>query len=140
MIAGELLYLVFQVNWRSFFTQAFQQIFINNPFNFILIVLALFSWRKYQLKKISALKIYNLIGLTLALLLLYISLYRDDTLPHWSGPAYVTLIPLAAIRLNEMKKINVFTKIYCGCIGKLYVVFDYYVHCLFYITREILET
>ena len=60
--------------------------------------------RKYQLKKIPALKIFNLSGLTLALLLLYISLYRDDTLPHWSGPAYVALIPLAAIRLNEMKK------------------------------------
>jgi 4-amino-4-deoxy-L-arabinose transferase-like glycosyltransferase len=94
----------FNVDWSTFFTQAFEQIFINNPFNFTLIVLALFSWRKYQFKKIPALKIFNLIGLTLALLLLYISLYRDDTLPHWSGPAYVTLIPLAAIRLHEMKK------------------------------------
>ncbi len=94
----------FNVNWSTFFSQAIQQIVINNPFNFILIVMALFSWRKYQLKKIPALKIYNLIGLTLALLLLYISLYRDDTLPHWSGPAYVTLIPLAAIRLNEMNR------------------------------------
>jgi 4-amino-4-deoxy-L-arabinose transferase-like glycosyltransferase len=96
----------FNVNWHSFFSQAFEQIVINNPINFILIVLALFTWRKHQLKKIPALKIYNLIGLTLALLLLYISLYRDDTLPHWSGPAYVTLIPLAAIRLNEMKELN----------------------------------
>lgn len=92
----------FAVNLKSFAVQFVQQIFINNPFNFLLIVLALFRWKKYQLKKTSALKIYNLIGLPLALLLLYISLYRDDTLPHWSGPAYVTLLPLAAIRLNEM--------------------------------------
>lgn len=91
----------FSINWRSFSLQALQQIFINNPFNFILIVLALFGWRKYQLKQIAALKIFNFIGLALALLLLYISLYRDDTLPHWSGPAYVTLIPLAAIGLQK---------------------------------------
>jgi 4-amino-4-deoxy-L-arabinose transferase-like glycosyltransferase len=100
----------FAVNLKSFAIQAVQQIFINNPFNFILIVLALFSWRKYQLKNIPALKIFNLTGLTLALLLLYISLYRDGTLPHWSGPAYVTLIPIAAIRLNKMKKLNIFPK------------------------------
>ncbi len=106
----------FAINFKSFAIQAVQQIFINNPFNFILIVLALFSWKKYQLKDIPALKIFNLTGLTLALLLLYISLYRDDTLPHWSGPAYVTLIPLAAIRLNEMKKINKLPKLVTAAI------------------------
>ena len=36
----------FAINYRSFFIQAVQQIFINNPFNFILIVFALFSWKK----------------------------------------------------------------------------------------------
>jgi hypothetical protein len=91
----------FAINLKSFATQFVQQIFINNPFNFLLIVLALFRWKKYQFKKIPALKIYNLIGLPLALLLLYISLYRSGTLPHWSGPAYVALVPLAAIRLSE---------------------------------------
>jgi len=94
----------FAINFRSFLTQFVQQIFINNPFNFILIVLALFSWKKYEFKKMPALKIYNLIGLPLAFLLLYISLYRDDTLAHWSGPAYIALIPVAAIRLSEISK------------------------------------
>lgn len=92
----------FSVIPRSFLMQLFQQIVINNPFNFVLIISALAAWRKYQLKKILALKIYNLTGLTLAILLLYISLYRNDVLPHWSGPAYITLIPLAAIGLEKI--------------------------------------
>ena len=53
------------------------------------------------MKRMPALTIFNFTGLLLASIILFISLYRDDTLPHWSGPAYVTLIPLAAIWLSE---------------------------------------
>lgn len=114
----------FGLNWRSFFYQAMQQIGINNLFNFILIILAIFSWRKYNFKTIPALRIYNLIGLPFALLLLYISLYRDDILPHWSGPAYVALIPIAAIRLDKINKITALPKLVAASVVSyiLYVV------------------
>ena len=36
------------------------------------------------------------------LLLLVLAMF-NDTLPHWTGPAYITLLPLAAIYLSQTK-------------------------------------
>ncbi len=99
------------INWRSYFSQIIQQVGVNNPFNILIIILALIGWKKYALNSISALKIYNLIGVPFALILLYIPLFRENILPHWGGPAYVTLIPVAAIRLDKLRKPVVLPKL-----------------------------
>ena len=87
-------------NWYYLLSEICSQIFINNPFNTILILLALFTWQNHNLKRLPALTIYNFIGIALASVLLVISAYKQ-TLPHWSGPAYITLLPLAAVYLDK---------------------------------------
>jgi 4-amino-4-deoxy-L-arabinose transferase-like glycosyltransferase len=89
----------FALNGRSFLEQFISQLTFNNPVNVFLIIVA---FVRLQQKKISAsptLSIYNFIALPLAIALLFIALFRNTTLPHWSGPAYVTLFPLAAVSL-----------------------------------------
>ncbi|MFL5771730.1 MAG: ArnT family glycosyltransferase, partial [Flavisolibacter sp.] len=90
---------LFSTDWnmKTFFIEIFSQLFLNNPVNVILIMIALFtvSFRD------SAGKIFKYIGIPLAVVLIFISLTRQ-TLAHWSGPAYVTLMPLAG-RLLEKK-------------------------------------
>ncbi len=92
-------------NWKYLFTEICAQIFINNPVNFVLIVIALFALKKRFIQRLPALTIFNFAGILLASILLIISAYRQ-TLPHWSGPAYITLLPLAAIYLDKKTKNN----------------------------------
>jgi hypothetical protein len=100
----------FSRNWYSFLRQACGQLLINNPFNVVIIFLALLTWRHHKMKRMPALTIFNFAGLLLASVILFISLYRDDTLPHWSGPGYVSLIPLAAIWLSVRNKTSIFPR------------------------------
>lgn len=87
-------------HWFYFLKEVCGQLLINNPVNAILIIAALIAWRKYKLNQLTALTVFNFIGLLHAGILLIISSYKE-TLPHWSGPAYVTLIPLAAVYLDK---------------------------------------
>jgi 4-amino-4-deoxy-L-arabinose transferase-like glycosyltransferase len=85
----------------SFATEIAGQILYNNPFTFGLIIaalIALFTKKLTFRNNGSQLLVY--IALPLILVFLGISLFRQ-TLPHWSGPAYVTLIPLAAVWLRQ---------------------------------------
>ena len=93
----------FSLNWDSLLTALFGQFMINNPFNMLIILFAILAFYRQKITRLPALTIYNFIGITLGLLLLFISLYRT-TLPHWSGPAFITLIPLAAIWLTQISK------------------------------------
>jgi hypothetical protein len=88
-------------NMKTFFTEIFSQLFLNNPVNVILIFVSFFSVSF----KNSAGSIYKFIGIPLALLLIFISLTRE-TLGHWSGPAYVSLLPLAGKLVEEKYKGN----------------------------------
>jgi hypothetical protein len=80
------------------------ELVINNPINVGLILIALFATRRY--KNPEAISIYKFIGLSLALVILFLSLFRD-TRPIWSGPAYVALLPLAAVYLADIKNFSV---------------------------------
>lgn len=91
----------FTFNTNGFITEIFGQIFYNNPLNFILIVLAFISWRKRKIVRLEPLSIYQFIALPMIAILLLIAMFRN-TLPHWSGPAYVTLLPLAAIYFTSV--------------------------------------
>ena len=92
----------------NFFIVLLEQIFITNPFVFILILpLAPVLYRKVKLN--PPLVVYNFIALPLILSLCVISVFRE-TWYHWSGPGYVSLIPFAAIRLSERNLKEVFPR------------------------------
>jgi len=108
------------VNISSFFKELLSQVFFNNPFNVLLTITALVVYAKRKTVRNEALAIYNLIGLPLAIVLLIISLFRDTTLPHWSGPGYVALIPIAAIHLAKRNNDVLFPNIIkAGIVGFL---------------------
>lgn len=92
----------FNLNEHHFRNELFGQIFVNNPVNVALIVLSLTTARKLLKPFIKNISILLFIGVPLILILLFVSLFRP-VLPHWSGPAYVSLLPAAAIVLSEVK-------------------------------------
>ncbi len=90
--------------------QVLGSVFYNNPVNFILYVLTLAAISKEKIKKLP--KEYPLflwLSLPLILVLLWTSLF-NETLPHWSGPAYLSLMLLAACRLDEQSVIRINAK------------------------------
>lgn len=98
-------------NGKAFIEEVAGQLLFNNPVLVFLAVTGLIAWRRRSFSTIPALTLYNLIGLPLVAVLLVISLFRDTTLPHWSGPAYVTLVPLAALQLASMDTRSLFPKL-----------------------------
>lgn len=81
----------------GFWLELLQQLVINNPVNMVLIIAAiLFFQRSTSIH--PALSAYGFIAMPLAIALIIISMFRDIWF-HWSGPAYTTLLPWAAIYL-----------------------------------------
>ena len=95
---------VWKLNWWSFVKQFASQVGFNNPINFVLVIMAALGWKSIPKKHRGILSIFGITGGLLAFSLLVVSFFRDTTLPHWSGPAFVTLIPMAAIYLAEKKR------------------------------------
>jgi 4-amino-4-deoxy-L-arabinose transferase-like glycosyltransferase len=91
-------------NITSFVREITGEFFYNNPVNYILTwiaVAAILKGRKLAEK--STTRLLLCCSLPLILILIFISAFRD-TLPHWSGPAYTTLILLSAAYLDEKLK------------------------------------
>jgi len=119
------------LNWLYFLNEIYGQVFKNNPLNFVFIISGLLAFYRLHIERLPALIIFNFTGILLASVLLIISLFKP-TLPHWSGPVYVTLLPLAAIWLDRRKKNNtdlfvrisvamhIFVLIYCVCFINFY--------------------
>lgn len=78
------------------------QIFYSNPFVFGLMVAGLIAFWKGRFRQSRA-EVRLLIAISIPMILLFLafSLFRR-TLPHWTGPAYMTLIPLAALFLRSL--------------------------------------
>jgi hypothetical protein len=93
----------FSIDIKSFAKEVLGQLFFNNPFNVIVVILGCIALLRRKLPQAPALKIYLFTGFALSFTLLFISLFRS-TLPHWSGPAYVSLFPIAAIYLAGEKR------------------------------------
>lgn len=75
-------------------------IFYNNPITWFLIIITLFNSFKNKIFITVAVKrILLLLSLPLIGLLFFISLFRD-TLPHWSGPAYIPLLIITAAYIS----------------------------------------
>lgn len=103
-------------NQFSFPREALHQLVWNNPVNVVLIISGIAALFRQRIKNNTALTVYLFIGVPFALLLLFVSIFRDTVLIHWSGPAYVSLIPLAAIYLASLN-FSAFPKILKWAIG-----------------------
>ena len=91
------------VQYRKFITEILGQILFNNPVNVALTAWALTRGRKLLQRQMANLSVFLYMGLPLIFILLFVSLFRT-VFPHWSGPAYVSLLPVAAIYLDRLKK------------------------------------
>ena len=88
------------VHWDYFFTELAGEFFYNNPVNIIIILFALLALvRGKKLMEKEPLRIILLFSVPLLLLFQGISLFRS-ILPHWTGPAYLGLILIAAAYLD----------------------------------------
>ena len=88
------------LNLQYFFKEVLGQLFFNNPVNVILSFAAIAVALRHR-RMLKKLAIYILIGAPLALILLVVSLSKP-VFPHWSGPGYVALIPVAAVYLASL--------------------------------------
>ncbi len=83
------------------FQQVFGSIFYNNPVNyFVYILTGIALWKKKMVFP-AASNLLLWLSIPLILVLLFMSLF-NDTLPHWSGPAYTCILFLAAIYLDKI--------------------------------------
>lgn len=88
------------INFNGFFREILGGALYNNPLNYILIVSALIGLYLNQYSIGQPIKRLLLItSMPLVLVLIFISFFRD-TLPHWSAPAFVSLILLTSIMLS----------------------------------------
>lgn len=102
---GDRVGLIGKINLGYFGTELAGELFYNNPVNFILALIAVIAaFRgKIDMEK-PALRLALCIALPLILLFWFFSLTRP-TLPHWTAPAFNTLILLSACFLRSRKAI-----------------------------------
>lgn len=120
---------IFEAGLRGdfFFTELGGQMLYNNPVNFVLGVIAIiafFRGRKlFTEPKAGHLLLW--IALPLIALFLFFSLFRH-TLPHWTGPAWTSIILLSAAYLSELRsrkgKTNIFPPVITASLSVLILV------------------
>ena len=87
----------------GFFTEVAGEFFYNNPVNFIVAIIAIVAaFRKRLSIDIKQQRLILITAFPFIGLFLLSSLTRP-TLPHWSGPAYVMLIPMSAAWLSTVE-------------------------------------
>ena len=90
------------IDTDSFLQQIFGSIFYNNPVNYILYIITFIAIvRKRTGIPVIYIRLYLLLGLPLIIVLLIMSLF-NETLPHWSGPAYVSILLLTAAYFSSL--------------------------------------
>lgn len=95
-----LLSLDFKLKY--FFKEVIGQFVYNNPYVVVILICALLAFvKKRVFIEKSILYFFLLSSLPLIVTVLYLSLYKS-TLPHWSGVAYLTLIPLGGAYLSSI--------------------------------------
>lgn len=91
------------IDINSFIREFVGGILYNNPINYWITICTLVAlWKTNQLLSSPINRILVLTSLPLIGVVLFISLFRA-TLPHWSGPAYVTLLLLVATSFEDTK-------------------------------------
>jgi len=88
----------------SFLQQVFGSIFYNNAVNIVLYIVALMAITRKRIDVPSRyIRLYLLLALPLIIVLLIMSLF-NETLPHWSGPAYISIMLLTAFYFSKKNK------------------------------------
>lgn len=112
----------------SFARELVGQVLYANPVNFVIIGQALFFYRRYCPFAV----LLKWLSLPLILTVLSISFF-NETLPHWSGPAYCTLLPLTAKYLRNIQlpgrtpgRVRVSLVFLCIALFALVAVIKYY--------------
>ena len=92
------------VHADGFLRELLGEIIYNNPVGFVLLALALVAVIRNQvfISRPSQ-RLLLFISFPLMAVVLLMSVF-NDTLPHWTGPAYTTLIPLVAAYLVSKQK------------------------------------
>jgi len=105
-------------------TEILGEFLYQNPVVFILVWIAVFHAFKASQKFISKQNLRLLLfqSLPLIVVFLFISFFRK-TLPHWTGPAYISLILLAATYLSSLKINAAIPKSIKGAIATTLAVF-----------------
>jgi hypothetical protein len=89
------------IRWDYLATEILGQAFYNNPVNFFIILIAflgLIRGRKFLDKE----KLWFILFMSIPLELMFLSFSLfNSTLPHWTGPAYIGFILIAASFLRE---------------------------------------
>lgn len=90
-------------------TEIIGEFLYQNPIIFVIswIAVVFVIRRRKEFKSISKLQILLYQSLPMVAVFLFFSLFRR-TLPHWTGPAYLSLIILAAFHLSRGKENNTF--------------------------------
>jgi len=91
---------------ESFWVESFGQVIISNPVNFILIIWGL-GWLGKTRNPHPFLIACNFIALPFIVFVVFLSLFRDIWF-HWTGPAFLTLLPLAALHLSQYNQRSLF--------------------------------
>jgi hypothetical protein len=87
------------VHLDSFFRELAGEVIYNNPVSFVLLILAMAAIIKKQpFMPAPSQRLLLLLSLPMMAVVLFMAVFRD-TLPHWTGPAYTTLIPVLAAYL-----------------------------------------
>ena len=107
------------LQWQGLLKEIIGQLIVNNPFNIVLIFFFLFF--KKSINNTQLYRVLKLTALPLLGIIILIAFFRQ-TLPHWSGPVYITLIPVAAIGLAEMTQRTIIKTLRWAC---LYTVVFY---------------
>jgi len=88
-----------------FFTELLGEILYTSPVNLVLIILAVVAFFKGKFKKeMPEISLLIWSAIPLIITFLAVSLSRR-TLPHWNGPGYLTLIPLAALWIRNRTEV-----------------------------------
>ncbi|MCK4679399.1 MAG: glycosyltransferase family 39 protein [Bacteroidales bacterium] len=89
------------IRFDYFFTEVLGQFFYNNPVNVLLILAAVIALIKHkEFLHLSYIRLLLWMSVPLIFTFLTFSLFRR-TLPHWTGPAYIGLILIAAAYLRD---------------------------------------
>ena len=90
----------------GFLQQLLGSVLYSNPINFVVYVVGITGLIRLRSKAdLPYLRLLLWLGLPLVLVLLLISLF-SETLPHWSGPAYIGLSLLAALYFAEKDPVS----------------------------------
>lgn len=92
------------LDWDSLLQQILGSIAYNNPINFILYIIGIVGIMKHKnFISNNYFRLFLLLGLPLIIVLIVMSLF-NETLPHWSGPAYISILLITAVYFSQKNK------------------------------------